>query len=202
MRSLHFDYSTPVALATVPLATPNTTTYLTWLVSLLHFPVALPRLYPSSSSHTAGHQDHRSHQYYQYQYQQQGQWGYAGQGAPAGAQPPPTAVQPKLTVLLPGQQVAVHVQLTLPPEHTDLFQLTGELLTEGGEVAAQATRTHLPRPRAGLMRSVRYLALAPCFMVGYCTDEQTITVRLFDRCGSPWLVIQLLVVVGWLTAGE
>ena len=54
-------------------------------------------------------------------------------------------------VFAPVNQVSVTVQLSMPLSHQEFFQLTTELLTPTGEVAARATRTFMPSPPSSLL---------------------------------------------------
>ena len=50
----------------------------------------------------------------------------------------------------------MRVTLDLPSTYLDLFQLTGELLTEEGQVVAKTSRTHLARPKSELLTLGRW----------------------------------------------
>ena len=73
------------------------------------------------------------------------------------------------------------VTLQLPPTHTDLFQITAELLSEGGTVLARATRTHLPRPVPPLLRLFRQALMGPAYLLGYAADTQTVALCVIER---------------------
>eukprot|EP00197_Chlamydomonas_leiostraca_P005694 CAMPEP_0202869298 /NCGR_PEP_ID=MMETSP1391-20130828/12378_1 /ASSEMBLY_ACC=CAM_ASM_000867 /TAXON_ID=1034604 /ORGANISM="Chlamydomonas leiostraca, Strain SAG 11-49" /LENGTH=451 /DNA_ID=CAMNT_0049549607 /DNA_START=83 /DNA_END=1436 /DNA_ORIENTATION=- len=165
VRPLHFDYSSPVAVATASLLPPNATSLplLAWLASWAP--------YPRRSQPLA---------------QQAG-----------GAK--------QQVVLADGQQVSVQVVLHIPPDHGDLFQLTGELLGPGDAVLSRTTRTHVPKPHSLLWRTARHLSLAPLYMAGVLADEQVVTVRLVDRYvergSSPALSFRALLASRNSTAG-
>jgi hypothetical protein len=53
-------------------------------------------------------------------------------------------------------QVQVAMHLLLPSRHDDLFQLSGELRSQQGEILAKASRTHMTPPRNRLQHLVRY----------------------------------------------
>ncbi|GAX75867.1 hypothetical protein CEUSTIGMA_g3310.t1 [Chlamydomonas eustigma] len=82
--------------------------------------------------------------------------------------------------LLPsGAQVQVTMHLLLPSRHDDLFQLSGELRSQQGEIMAQASRSHMSPPRARLQHLVRHILLAPCFLIGLCSDTAKVRIVLF-----------------------
>ncbi|GFR42602.1 hypothetical protein Agub_g3533 [Astrephomene gubernaculifera] len=76
------------------------------------------------------------------------------------------ALLPKSRFLPSGSQVSVHVQLVIPSHHHDLFQVTGELLSNGSHTAARSARTHINTPQPYAYRMARQLFWLPLHVLG------------------------------------
>ncbi|KAG2490558.1 hypothetical protein HYH03_010952 [Edaphochlamys debaryana] len=81
------------------------------------------------------------------------------------------AVLPKSRFLPSGAQVVVNVRLYIPWHHTDLFQLTGELLTNTSHVAARSVRTHINTPQPYVFYLAKQAMFWPFYAVGWGTAE-------------------------------
>ncbi|KAG2437805.1 hypothetical protein HXX76_005425 [Chlamydomonas incerta] len=106
-------------------------------------------------------------------------------GPPSGSRSVPgaaaAAVLHKSRFLPLGTQVAVHVKLVIPWDHTDLFQVTGELMTNATHVAARSTRTYINTPPPYLYRLAKNMALLPLHVMGWGTGEWVhVDLPLFD----------------------
>ncbi|KAG2449760.1 hypothetical protein HYH02_005285 [Chlamydomonas schloesseri] len=106
-------------------------------------------------------------------------------GPPGGGRSVPgaaaAAVLPKSRFLPLGTQVAVHVKLVIPWDHTDLFQVTGELMTNATHVAARSTRTYINTPPPYLYRLAKNMVLLPLHVLGWGTGEWVhVDLPLFD----------------------
>ncbi|KXZ51929.1 hypothetical protein GPECTOR_11g55 [Gonium pectorale] len=93
----------------------------------------------------------------------------------------PTAAQPISRFLPSGTKVAVYVRLRIPSDHTDLFQIVGELLSNATHVTARSVRTHIITPQPPMYRFARYCLLLPFHIVGWGHgDWVTVDLPLFD----------------------
>ncbi|EFJ52714.1 hypothetical protein VOLCADRAFT_115661 [Volvox carteri f. nagariensis] len=92
------------------------------------------------------------------------------------------ALLPKSRFLPSGTQVAVHVVLTIPADHTDLFQVTGELMTNATHIAARSTRTYINTPQPYAYRLTKQLMFLPLHVVGWGHgDWARVDLPLFDE---------------------
>ncbi|GLI59271.1 hypothetical protein VaNZ11_001120 [Volvox africanus] len=89
---------------------------------------------------------------------------------------------PRSQFLPSGSQVAVHVVLTIPADHTDLFQVTGDLMTNTTYIAARSTRTYINTPKPYLYRLAKQLIFMPLHVLGWGNgDWAHVDLQLFDE---------------------
>ncbi|GLC54247.1 hypothetical protein PLESTB_000839400 [Pleodorina starrii] len=77
------------------------------------------------------------------------------------------ALLPKSRFLPCCTQVAIHVVLTIPADHTDLFQVTGEMLANTTHIAARSTRTYINTRQPYAYRLAKEIILLPLHVLGF-----------------------------------
>lgn len=76
-------------------------------------------------------------------------------------------------------QVQIWMSLSMPPQQQELFQVTAELVTEDGKVAARSTRPYLPRRHRRALGLARLLLTLPFSL--FLDDAENVQLQLFDR---------------------
>ncbi|KAF5829465.1 hypothetical protein DUNSADRAFT_16046 [Dunaliella salina] len=176
VRALTFDYSTPIAIASVSLlasgSDSSSSFHLPWPFSHHANPKQGPQHGDYSWSEVPSNPPQAKH------------W-FGGKPQPphnapwqALSAPPPHGENRAFPV---GREVNVLVNLQLPAHYAELFQVTGELLTAENKVLARAVRTHLAKPEAPLRRLVRSIFWFPFYFIGLYDRTHDVQFKLFDR---------------------
>mmetsp|Transcript_24821 Transcript_24821/g.64017 ORF Transcript_24821/g.64017 Transcript_24821/m.64017 type:complete len:454 (-) Transcript_24821:636-1997(-) len=174
VRALTFDYSTPVAIASVSLLASGSDSS-----SSLSLP--WPFSHHATPKHELQHGDYL--------------WSEVPSPPPQakhwfGGKPQPPSNAPWQPLSAPsgvnrafpaGREVSVSVDLQLPAHYAELFQVTGELLTAENKVLARAVRTHLAKPEAPLRRLVGTVFWFPFYFIGYYDRTHDVQFKLFNR---------------------